>query len=395
MKEVVIVSAVRTAIGSFGGALKELSAVALGEIAVKEALRRAKIEGAQVEDLIFGCVLQAGLGQNVARQVAIRSGLPKETPGITINQVCGSGLRSVMMAAAAIQAGDADVIVAGGCESMSQAPYLLPQARWGGRMGHGEIKDVMIHDGLWDAFHSIHMGETAERVAARYKISREDQDAFAFQSQSRAKEALEKGLFNQEIAQVLIPQKKGEAVAFGVDEHPRWSPIEKLAQLKPAFRKEGTVTAGNASGLNDGAAALVVMSGDKAASLGLRPLAVIRGYATAGVDPEVMGLGPIPASQKALQRAGWKTSDLDRIEANEAFAAQALAVVRDLDLDPQKTNVRGGAIALGHPIGASGARVLVTLLHSLQQDRLPRGLATLCIGGGMGVALAVESLQGA
>lgn len=392
MKEIVILSAVRTPIASFQGALQTMSAAHLGEIAVRDALERAAIPVDQVDDLIFGCVLQGGLGQNVARQVAVRSGLPHTTPGITINQVCGSGLRSVMMAAQAIQAGDADLVIAGGTESMSQAPYVLPTARSGSRMGHVEMVDMMIHDGLWDAFHNIHMGITAENVAQRYGISRQEQDEFAYQSQVRAEIAIESDAFEEEIVPVPVPQRKGDPVLFEVDEHPRKTALDKLAQLKPAFKKDGTVTAGNASGINDGAAALVVASADKARALGIQPLAVIRGYATAGVEPNVMGLGPIPASKKALARAGWNVHDLDLIEANEAFAAQAIAVMKDLELDPNKTNVNGGAIALGHPIGASGARVLVTLLHALRFRNRQRGMATLCIGGGMGVSVVIETV---
>ncbi|MCB9638941.1 MAG: acetyl-CoA C-acetyltransferase [Myxococcales bacterium] len=390
MKEIVILSAARTAIGAFGKSLQDIPAVQLGEVAVREALQRAGVSPEQVDDMIFGCVLQGGLGQNVARQVAIRSGLPVTVPGITINQVCGSGLRSVMMAAQAIQAGDADIVVAGGCENMSRAPYVLDSARWGARMGHSEARDMMIHDGLWDAFNDIHMGITAENVAEQYGLTREEQDRFALTSQERAAKAIESGAFQEEIVAVQIPQRKGDPKSFATDEHPRGTTLEKLGQLKPAFKKGGSVTAGNASGINDGAAALVLASAEKAKELGLKPLAVIRGYATAGVDPKVMGIGPIPASQKALAKAGWQAADLDLVEANEAFAAQALAVVKELGLDPEKTNVHGGAIALGHPIGASGARILVTLLYALKQRGLKRGLATLCIGGGMGASVVVE-----
>ncbi len=390
MKDIVILSAVRTAIGSFGGSLKTVDAPRLGEIAVREALKQSGVPADQVDDLIFGCVLQGGQGQNVARQVGIRSGLPVSTPAITINQVCGSGLRSVMMAAQAIAAGDADVVVAGGTENMSQAPYVMPKARWGSRMGHGSLVDMMIHDGLWDAFNDFHMGITAENIAERYGLTREEQDEFAYQSQVRAEIAMESDAFLEEIVDVEIPQRKGDPVIFNVDEHPRKSAPEKLAKLRGAFKKDGTVTAGNASGLNDGAAALIIASADKAKELGVEPMAVIKGYATAGVEPDVMGLGPIPASRKALTKAGWHISDVDLIEANEAFAAQALAVMRDLELDPNKTNVNGGAIALGHPIGASGARILVTLLHSLRFRSRQRGLATLCIGGGMGASILVE-----
>ncbi len=390
MKDIVILGAVRTAIGAFGKSLQEISAAQLGEIVVREALKRAGVSADQVDDVVFGCVLQGGLGQNVARQVAVRSGLPVGVSGITINQVCGSGLRSVMMGAQAIQAGDAEIVVTGGCENMSRAPFVMDGARWGARMGHSEVRDMMIHDGLWDAFHDIHMGITAENVAEQYGISREEQDRFALTSQERAAQAIASGAFNEEIVPVEIPQRKGAPVVFATDEHPRATTLEKLGELKPAFKKGGSVTAGNASGINDGAAALILASAEKAHALGLKPLAFVRGYATAGVDPKVMGIGPIPASKKALAKAGWGVGQLDLIEANEAFAAQALAVVKELELDPAKTNVHGGAIALGHPIGASGARILVTLLHALKQRGQKRGLATLCIGGGMGASVVVE-----
>lgn len=391
MKDVVILSAVRTAVGSFNGSLKSVSAAQLGKTVVEDALSKASVAKDQVDDLVFGCVLQGGLGQNVARQVAIHSGLPVSTPGITINQVCGSGLRSVMLAAQAIRSGDADLVVAGGTENMSQAPYVMPKARWGSRMGHVEMVDMMIHDGLWDAFNDYHMGITAENIAERYGLTREEQDEFAYQSQVRAEVAQESDAFVDEIVPVSVPQRKKDPIIFDTDEHLRATTLEKLAKLRPAFKRDGgTVTAGNASGINDGAAALVVASAEKAKELGVEPLAVIRGYATAGVEPDVMGLGPVPASRKALAKAGWGVNDLDLIEANEAFAAQALAVMRDLELDPNKTNVNGGAIALGHPIGASGARILVTLIHSLRFRNRQRGLATLCIGGGMGASLLVE-----
>jgi acetyl-CoA C-acetyltransferase len=390
MKDIVILSAVRTAIGGFGGTLKNTSAVKLGETAVRAAIEKANIPADAVDDLIFGCVLQGGLGQNVARQVAIHSGLPSATPAITINQVCGSGLRSVMLAAQAIQSGDADVVVAGGCENMSLAPYAIQKARWGARMGHQEMVDTMIHDGLWDAFNDYHMGITAENVAERYGLTREEQYEFANQSQVRAQIAMESDAFENEIVPVVIPQRKGDPISFTQDEHPKQTTLEKLGKLRTAFKKGGTVTAGNASGINDGAAALIIASADKAKELNATPIAVIRGYATAGVEPDVMGLGPIPASRKALAKAGWTVDSLDLIEANEAFAAQALAVMKDLELDPNKTNVNGGAIALGHPIGASGARILVTLIHALGARRRERGLATLCIGGGMGASVLVE-----
>jgi acetyl-CoA C-acetyltransferase len=362
----------------------------LGEITVREALKRAGISGQEVNDLIFGCVLQGGQGQNVARQVAIQSDLPVDVPAMTINHVCGSGLRAVMLAAQAIMAGDADVVIAGGTENMSAAPYLLPKARGGYRMGHAEMLDLMILDGLWDIFNNYHMGITAENIAERYDLSQEAQDEFAYQSQVRAQVAIESDAFVDEIVPVPVPQRKGDPVMFKQDEHPRKTELDKMAKLRPAFKKDGTVTAGNASGINDGAAALVIASAEKAKTLGIEPLVTIRGYATAGVEPSVMGLGPIPATRKALQKANWNIDDLDLIEANEAFAAQSLAVMRDLELDPNKTNVNGGAIALGHPIGASGARILVTLIHALRNRNRQRGLATLCIGGGMGVAMLIE-----
>ena len=391
MKEIVILSAKRTAIGSFGGTLKGTSAAKLGEVAVRGALEAAGVSASEVDEVVYGCVLQAGLGQNVARQVALQAGVPQEAPAMTINQVCGSGLRSVMLASQIIGAGDADVVVVGGTENMSQAPYLLPANRWGARMGHGEVTDVMIKDGLWDVFNDYHMGITAENVVAKYGLSREAQDVFAATSQARASAAIEAGAFEAEIVPVSVPQRKKDPIVFATDEYPRATTAEKLAKLRPAFKRDGgTVTAGNASGINDGAAALVLASAEKAAALGVAPLAVIRGYATAGVDPAVMGIGPVPASRKALAKAGWSVGDLDLIEANEAFAAQALAVARDLELDPEKTNVNGGAIALGHPIGASGARILVTLLHALKARELSKGLATLCIGGGMGASVLVE-----
>ncbi len=389
-KEIAIIGAVRTPIGSFGKSLKDISAVTLGEIAVKEALARAKVQPDMVDELIFGCVLQGGQGQNVARQVSIKSGLPVEVPAMTINQVCGSGLKSVILAAQAIMSGSAEIVVAGGTENMSSAPYILPKARWGYRMGDQNLQDLMILDGLWDAFYDIHMGITAENVAEKYGISREDQDKFALMSQERAKRAISDGSFNDEIIPVPVPQKKGEPILFSTDEHPRDTSLEKLAKLRPAFKEGGTVTAGNASGINDGAAALVITSLEKAKELNAEPLAVIRSFAVAGVDPRYMGIGPVPASKKALQKIGWSVSDLDLIEANEAFAAQALAVMSELELPREKTNVNGGAIALGHPIGASGARILVTLLYALKNRNLSKGLATLCVGGGMGVALTVE-----
>jgi acetyl-CoA C-acetyltransferase len=390
MKEVVIVGAARTPVGRFGGGLKDMSAVQLGVIAVKEALKRALIPPEKVEEVILGNVLQAGQGQNPARQVVIHSGIPKEVPATTINMVCASGIKSVMMAAQIIRAGDADIIVAGGMESMSQAPYAFKQARWGSRMGNSELVDLMIYDGLQDVFGQVHMGITAENVAEKFGISREDQDRLALRSQENALKAQAEGRFKEEIVPVPIPQKKGDPISFDTDEHPRATTLADLAKLKPAFKKDGTVTAGNASGINDGGGALVVMSLDKAKEMGLQPLAFIRSYATAGVDPSIMGTGPIPASRKALKKAVLSTNDLDLIEANEAFAAQAVAVNREMGWDLEKVNISGGAIALGHPIGASGARILITLLYGMMKRSDTLGLATLCVGGGMGAALILE-----
>lgn len=390
MKEVVIVSAARTPVGRFGGTLKEVPAVKLGALAVQEALKRGQVSPDQVDEVILGNVLQAGLGQNPARQVVIHSGIPQEVPATTINKVCASGLKSVMMAAQAIKAGDADIVVAGGMESMSMAPYALRQARWGARMGNGELVDLMIYDGLLDVFGQVHMGITAEKVAEKFGITREDQDRLSLRSQENAQKALAEGRFKDEIVPVPIAQRKGDSLLFNTDEHPRTTTWEDLARLKPAFKKDGTVTAGNASGINDGGAALVVMSLDKARELGLQPMAFVRSYATAGVDPWIMGTGPIPASQKALEKAGLTVKDLDLVEANEAFAAQAVAVNRAMGWDPEKVNVNGGAVAIGHPIGASGARILITLLYEMTKRNATLGLATLCVGGGMGAALILE-----
>ncbi len=391
MKKAVIVSAARTPIGSFGGAYSSLSAVDLGVIAAKEAIKRAGIEPSMVDEVYLGNVLGAGLGQNVARQVSIGAGIPVETPALTINMVCGSGLRAVSMAAQFVESGQCDIILCGGTESMTNAPYLLPKSRWGLRMGEGKVVDYMVHDGLFDIFNGYHMGITAENVAEQYGLTREDQDKFAAQSQMRAEEAQKSGRFADEIVPVVIPQRKGDPVVIDTDEYPRHgSTFEKMAKLKPAFKKDGTVTAGNASGINDGAAALIIMSKEKADELGLKYLCEIAGYGSAGVDPKVMGLGPIPATKKALANAGWTIDDLELIEANEAFAAQSLAVVRDLGLKPEITNVNGGAIALGHPIGASGARILVSLIYEMQKRDAKKGLATLCIGGGMGTAMLVQ-----
>jgi acetyl-CoA C-acetyltransferase len=394
MKEVVIIDAVRTPVGSFGGSLTGVPAVELGTIVVKELVKRTGIDPSQVDELIFGCVLQAGQGQNVARQVLIKSGLPKEVPAMTINKVCASGLRSVSLATSIIKAGDADVIIAGGTENMSVAPYAVSKVRWGARMNNDTLLDLMIHDGLWDAFNNYHMGMTAENVAEQYGLTREAQDDFGVTSQQRAEKAIKEGRFKDEIVPVVIPQRKGDPKIFDTDEHPRFGTTkETAAKLKPAFKKDGTVTAGNASGINDGAAAILVMSADKAKELGLKPMVKVVSYAAAGVDPKIMGVGPIPATRKALDKAGLTLADLDLIEANEAFAAQACAVAKDLGFDMDKVNVNGGAIALGHPIGASGARILTTLLHEMKKrDNVKKGLATLCVGGGMGAAIIVEKI---
>ena len=392
MKKVVIVSACRTAIGAFGGTLKDVPAAELGALVVKEAVSRAGIKPEQVDEVIFGNVLQAGLGQNVARQVTLKAGLPIETTAVTINIVCGSGLKSVAMAANQILAGESEIVVCGGTENMSAAPYAIPTARWGARMNNNKIVDVMVNDGLWDAFNQYHMGITAENVAEKYGITREMQDEFAVASQSKAEAAVKGGKFKDEIVPVVIHGKKGDTV-FGTDEYPKFgTTLEKVAKLKPAFKKDGgTVTAANASGINDSAAAFVVMSQEKAEELGLKPMATIVSYATGGVDPSIMGVGPVPAVKKAMTKADLTIDDIDLIEANEAFAAQSLAVAQELKFDMNKVNVNGGAIALGHPIGASGARILVTLLYEMQKrEDAKKGLATLCIGGGQGQALIVE-----
>lgn len=391
MREVVIVSAVRTPIGTFGGSFKDVSAVSLGTIVAKEAMKRANIKPDMVDEVIFGNVLQAGLGQNVARQISIYSGIPVQVPSYTVNKVCGSGLKSVTLAAQSIMAGEGDIILAGGTENMSQAPYLLKKARWGQRMGDGVLEDYMIKDGLWDIFNDYHMGITAENLAEKYNLTREEQDKFALRSQQRAEEAIKSGRFKDEIVPVEVPQRKGDPLVVDTDEHPRFgSTIEGLAKLRPAFKKDGTVTAGNASGINDGAAALVLMAKEKAEELGLKPLATIKAYASAGVDPSIMGTGPIPATKKALEKARLTVEDLDLIEGNEAFAAQSLAVSKELKFDDEKLNVNGGAIALGHPIGASGARILVTLLYEMDKRDAKTGLATLCIGGGQGISIIVK-----
>lgn len=391
MKEVVIVAAVRTAIGSFGGSLKDISAVELGSLVIKNAIERASLRPEQVDEVIMGNVLGAGLGQNVARQMSVHAGVPVTVPAFTINKVCGSGLKAVQLATQAVLCGDAEVVVAGGAENMSQAPYILPNQRWGSRMGNATVVDTMLRDGLTDGFEDFHMGITAENVAEQYGITREDQDSFALQSQKRAVAAVEAGRFKEEIIPVEIPQRRGEPLIFDTDEFPRKdASLESLSKLRPAFQKDGSVTAGNSSGINDGAAAVVVMSAEKAKELGVPVLATIKSYASAGLDPKVMGCGPIYASRKALEKGGFTVADLDLVESNEAFAAQACAVGKELGLDPEKVNVNGGAIALGHPIGASGCRILVTLLHEMEKRDAKRGLATLCIGGGMGTAVIVE-----
>lgn len=391
MREVVIVGAARTPIGSFGGSLSSLSAIDLGVIAAKEAMNRAGITPEMIDEVLIGNILAAGLGQNPARQVAINAGIPDTTPAMTINKLCGSGLRTVSMAAQFIMLGDADTVLAGGIESMSNAPYVLPNSRWGQKMGHGDIIDTMIKDGLWDAFNDYHMGITAENIAEQWGLSREEQDEFALNSQLKTEAAQKSGRFKDEIVPVVIPQKKGDPIVVDADEYPKHgSTIEKLAKLKPAFKKAGTVTAGNASGINDGGAMLILMAKEKALELGIKPLVTIKSYASAALDPKIMGYGPVPATKKALERAGLTVDDIDLVEANEAFAAQSLAVVKDLGLDQEKVNVNGGAIALGHPIGASGARILVTLIYEMIKRDAKTGLATLCIGGGQGTAVIVE-----
>lgn len=393
MREVVIVSAARTAIGNYGGGLAGFSAVDLGVIAAREAIRRAGIKPTDVDETIVGNILSAGQGQNIARQVSIKAGVPETSPAMTINKLCGSGLRAVSMAAQFIMLGDADVILAGGTESMSNAPYLLEKARFGYRMGHGELVDSMIKDGLTDAFNNFHMGITAENIAEQWELSREEQDAFAAASQQKAEKAQQEGRFKDEIVPVEIPQRKGDPLLFDTDEYPKQGiTADKLAKLRPAFKKDGTVTAGNASGLNDGAAMLIVMSAEKAKELGVKPLAKIVAYANAALDPKIMGYGPVPATRAALQKAGMTIEDIDLVEANEAFAAQSLAVGKDLALDMDKVNVNGGAIALGHPIGASGARILTTLIYEMIKRDAKTGLATLCIGGGQGTSLIIEKL---
>ncbi|HOF93122.1 MAG TPA: acetyl-CoA C-acetyltransferase [Bacteroidales bacterium] len=393
-KEVVIVSAARTPIGNFNGALSGFSAVDLGVIAAQAAIQRAGIDPKEINETLVGNILSAGLGQNVARQIAVKSGAPVTSPAMTINLVCGSGLRAVSLASQMIQAGDSDVVLAGGTESMTNAPYLLTKARGGYRMGHGELIDSMIKDGLTDVFNDYHMGITAENIAERWNITRKEQDEFAVTSQNRCEAAQKTGKFSDEIVPVTIPQRKGDPIIFDTDEFPRHGAnIGQLEKLRPAFKKDGTVTAGNASGINDGAAMLVVMSAEKAKALGLKPLVRIKSHATVALEPEIMGYGPAPATKKALANAGISISDVDLIEANEAFASQSIAVMRDLNLNPDIVNVNGGAIALGHPVGASGARILTTLIYEMKRRNAATGLATLCIGGGQGTALIVENIN--
>ena len=391
MREVVIASAVRTAIGTFGGSLKDIPAVDLGALVIKEAVNRAGIKPELVNEVVMGNVIQAGLGQNVARQAAVKAGLPIEIPAMTLNMVCGSGLRSVALAAQMIKAGDCDVVVAGGMENMSRAPYALETTRWGQRMGDGKLVDTMIKDALSDAFNNYHMGVTAENIVKEWGLTREELDEFSLNSQLKAEKAIKEGKFKDEIVPVMVPQRKGEPKVFDTDEGPRFgSTIEGLARLKPCFIKDGKVTAGNSSGINDGAAAFVVMSAEKAEELGVTPLATIVSYGHKGLDPAIMGYGPFHATKAVMQSANLTVEDMDLIEANEAFAAQSIAVAKDLHFDMSKVNVNGGAVALGHPVGASGARILVTLLHEMQRRDAKKGLATLCIGGGMGTAMIVE-----
>ena len=392
MEDAVIVSAVRTPVGTFGGAFKDVPAPELGARAVTAALERVGLKGDEVDEVLLGCVLSAGLGQNPARQAAIGAGIPKEVPSTTVNMVCGSGLKSVALASQMIRAGDADIVVAGGMENMSRAPYLLPSGRFGARMGNAELIDSMIRDGLWDVFNDIHMGITAENLAEQYSISREEQDEFAAASQQKAEQAVSSGVFKDEIVPIEVPAKGGTRTVDN-DEHPRaGTTVDALAKLRAAFKGDGgTVTAGNASGINDGAAAIVVMSSRAASERGMKPFGTVESYASVGVEPAIMGIGPVPAVNKALERAGLKLADVDLFELNEAFAAQSLAVLRELDIEPDRINVHGGAIALGHPIGASGGRILVTLLHELRRRDAHRGLATLCVGGGQGQAAVVRN----
>lgn len=393
MKEVFIVDALRTAVGSFGGTLSKVSAVELGKTVVKEILQKNALEGKEIDEVLMGCVLQSGQGQNVARQIAIGSNIPQEKTAATINMVCGSGLRTVAMAAQAIKAEDADLIIAGGAESMSNAPYLLPKARTGYRMGNGEMVDSMIHDGLWDIFNNYHMGITAENLVEKYGLTREEQDQLAAESQNRAEAAIKEGRFKDEIVPVSIPQRKKDPVIVEQDEFVRFGvTADSLAKLRPAFKKDGSVTAANSSGINDGAVSILVASKEAVEKHQLKPMAKIVSYAYHGTDPSIMGIGPVEAVKKALAKANWTVEDLDLIEANEAFASQALSVIKELGFNREITNVNGGAIAIGHPIGASGARILTTLLHEMKKRGAKKGLATLCIGGGMGIAMCVESV---
>ena len=391
MNEVFIIDAVRTAIGNFGGAISSLSATELGTIAVKSLLERNKLNGKEVDEVLIGCVLQAGQGQNMARQIAINAGIPNDKTAMTINMVCGSGLRTVTLAAQAIKSGDAQLIIAGGAESMSNAPFLLPKARYGYKMGNGTLVDSMVNDGLWDVFNDYHMGLTAENLATKYNLSREEQDLFAAHSQNKAEKAIQDGKFKDEIVPVLIPQKKKDPIVFDQDEFVRFGVTpESLAKLPAAFKPGGTVTAANSSGINDGAAVILLASAEAVKKYNLNPMARIVSYAYHGTDPSIMGIGPVEAVKKALAKAGWTVGDLNLIEANEAFAAQALSVQKELQFNTDMVNVNGGAIALGHPIGASGSRILTTLVHEMKRRKAEKGLATLCIGGGMGIALCVE-----
>ncbi len=392
MREAVIIGAVRTPVGKFGGSLKDISAVELGSIVIAESVKRAGIRAEDVDEVIMGNVLQAGLGQNPARQSAIRAGIPQEVPSMTINKLCGSGLKAVNLAVQSVQSGETDVVVAGGMENMSQAPYLLKNARWGYRLGNNKLVDSIIQDGLWDIFNNYHMAITAENLAEKYNISRKEQDEFSLQSQTKTGQAQKEGKFREEIIPIEIPQRKGKALIFDTDEFPKLdTTLDKLSKLKPTFKKDGTVTAGNASGINDGAAAVVVVSKKKAEELNInQPLARVEAYASVGLDPKFMGLGPVYATRKVLKKAKISLEDIDLFEANEAFAAQSIAVGKELKWDKSKVNVNGGAIALGHPIGASGAKILVTLLYEMKRQKYRRGLATLCIGGGQGIATLVE-----
>ncbi|MDT8286106.1 MAG: acetyl-CoA C-acetyltransferase [Elusimicrobiales bacterium] len=391
MKEIFIVDGVRTATGSFGGGLAGLSSVELGKVVTRAVMERAGVKPADIDEVLMGTIYQAGLGQGVARQIAIGSGIPAEKTAVTLNMLCGSGMRAVASAAQSIMCGDAEMIIAGGTESMTNAPYLLKKARYGYKMGHGELTDSLIGDGLWDVFNDYHMGMTAENLAVKYNLTREEQDKFAAESQNKAEKALKENRFADEIAPVTIPQRKGDPAVFAKDEYPKAGvTAEGLAKLRPAFKKDGTVTAGNASGINDGAAALLIASGEAVKKYGLKPMAKLVSYGWAGVDPSIMGVGPVEAVRKALGKAGWKMEDVELIEANEAFAAQALSVAKELGFNKDIVNVNGGAIALGHPVGASGARIIVTLLHEMKKRGVKKGLATLCIGGGMGIAVCVE-----